>query len=126
MEIGELAFPTREGLARGDVPWEVRPSMEQGMTSSNASVICRVGSLLAVAVLLIVEHAAAQTMQGLGFLPNGRSSRASAVSADGNRVVGGATALDGNTEAFLWSPRTGMVGLGFPNNHENSSANDIS
>jgi len=51
---------------------------------------------------------------GLGDLPGGRFySRATAVSADGDRVVGHGTRNDaGTSEAFLWTPGTGMVGLG--------------
>lgn len=55
-------------------------------------------------------------MQGLGFLPDARvdSSYATAVSADGNVIVGSGSSgrplvLD---EAFVWTAGTGMVGLG--------------
>ena len=52
-------------------------------------------------------------MVGLGYLPGGESSGASAVSADGSVVVGHSRDFGFNTqEAFRWTQGTGMVGLG--------------
>jgi probable HAF family extracellular repeat protein len=47
---------------------------------------------------------------GLGFLPGGTSSGATAVSADGSTVVGQSFA--GTNQAFRWTAATGMVSLG--------------
>ena len=50
-------------------------------------------------------------MVGLGDLPGGNlSSGATAVSADGNVIVGTGSSADG-FEAFLWTPALGMVSL---------------
>lgn len=50
----------------------------------------------------------------LGDLPGGLSlSRASGVSADGSVVVGESVSASSFFEAFRWTPREGMVGLGF-------------
>jgi uncharacterized membrane protein len=45
-------------------------------------------------------------MVGLGYLPGGSSSDAFGLSADGSTIVGY------SIEAFLWTSRGGMVGLG--------------
>ncbi|GMU34142.1 MAG: hypothetical protein AMXMBFR20_20140 [Planctomycetia bacterium] len=51
-------------------------------------------------------------MTGLGDLPGGSfDSRAYAVSADGNAIVGRSNSANG-VEAFFWSGATGMIGLG--------------
>ena len=44
----------------------------------------------------------APTFEGLGFLPNGTSSDATAVSGDGSVAVGYATNSTGLTQAFSW------------------------
>jgi len=52
------------------------------------------------------------SFSGLGFLPGGGAlSNASAISADGSVVVGGALSAFGS-EAFRWTSAGGMVGLG--------------
>jgi probable HAF family extracellular repeat protein len=51
-------------------------------------------------------------MVGLGDLPGGSfSSKAYAITADGNVIVGGANSSSG-FEAFRWTSATGLVGLG--------------
>ena len=52
------------------------------------------------------------TMNGLGFLPGGSYSEATATNPSGSMVIGFG---DSNRiiESFLWTSSTGMVGLGF-------------
>ncbi len=69
------------------------------------------------------------SFQGLGDLPGGvYGSGATAVSADGLVVVGGAVATSNNQdEAFRWTASTGMVGLGdFPGGNTASDAFGVS
>jgi len=52
-------------------------------------------------------------LQGLGFLPDGISSEAHGVSADGGTIVGRSVTFSAiSGEAFRWTPLAGMVGLG--------------
>jgi probable HAF family extracellular repeat protein len=53
------------------------------------------------------------SFQSLGYLPGGTflSSSAYAVSADGTTVVGTSQSSNG-LEAFRWTARSGMIGLG--------------
>jgi probable HAF family extracellular repeat protein len=67
--------------------------------------------MIAAAALAMSSAAGAATFQGLGYLPGGSSSGASAVSADGTVVVGSSASASG-TEAFRWTAAGGMVGLG--------------
>jgi len=59
-----------------------------------------------------------QTFDGIGFLPGGKESAASGVSADGATIVGGAydptggTYGDGGYEAVRWTQAGGLEGLG--------------
>jgi probable HAF family extracellular repeat protein len=53
----------------------------------------------------------AASFTGLGHLPGGFSSGATAISGDGFTVVGWATSTDAR-QAFRWTAATGMVGLG--------------
>jgi uncharacterized membrane protein len=52
------------------------------------------------------------TFQGLGFLPGGFAVGASAISADGSTIVGGANYGNGTKEAFRWTSNLGWQGLG--------------
>jgi probable HAF family extracellular repeat protein len=63
--------------------------------------------------------------QGLGFLPGGRASDATGVSANGRVVVGEATGATGSSQAFRWTAASGMVGLGFLPEAPNSFANGV-
>jgi len=66
------------------------------------------------AVMLFPGPVAAQgdsSFIGLGFLPGGWDSSASAVSGDGSTVVGRSSSSNG-VEAFRWRAATGMQGLG--------------
>jgi uncharacterized membrane protein len=75
-------------------------------------------SLRALAPLLLAAPGAfAQSFHGLGTL-NGQDSEATAVSADGQVVVGWSSV------AFRWTAPTGMVQIGPPN--ENSIAQAVS
>ena len=70
-------------------------------------------------------------MMGLGNLPGGSfefGTRASAISADGNVVVGGATSAAAPVyEAYHWTLEEGMVGLGdLPGGEFRSEASDVS
>jgi probable HAF family extracellular repeat protein len=47
-------------------------------------------------------------MQGLGFLPGGTHSGATAASGDGSVIVGASTATDGLSHAFRWTQTEGM------------------
>jgi probable HAF family extracellular repeat protein len=77
----------------------------------------------------------ASGMESLGNLPNGGGNyerEATAISADGNIIVGWAATndIDPRTgvgvEAFRWTANTGMVGLGHFPGEVRSYANDIS
>jgi probable HAF family extracellular repeat protein len=63
--------------------------------------------------------------QGLGFLPGGRASDATGVSANGRVVVGEATGATGSSQAFRWTAASGMVGLGFLPEASDSFANGV-
>jgi probable HAF family extracellular repeat protein len=67
-------------------------------------------------------------MQGLGDLNGGAfRSFATAVSPDGQVVVGEATSFgDVGGQAFRWTEETGMVGLGFFEDRIQSTARDVS
>ena len=74
----------------------------------------------------IQTTALSASFQALGYLPEGESSYAKAVSADGSVVVGESYAYDGQ-EAFFWTEADGMVGLGdFDRGTVESSATDVS
>ncbi|MBN1786989.1 MAG: hypothetical protein JW806_01190 [Sedimentisphaerales bacterium] len=49
----------------------------------------------------------------MGFLPGDDYSFATAISADGNAVVGFSKLGSGDKEAFRWTASEGMIGLGF-------------
>ena len=51
-------------------------------------------------------------MQGLGYLSGGNYSIAQGISGDGLTVVGYASNVTCNVEAFRWTQGTGMQGLG--------------
>lgn len=90
--------------------------------------------LILAGLFLIAAPATAQraSFQGLGDLPGGEyESRATAVSADGNVVVGVGESLNGlgdrRTEAFRWTAAGGMVGLGIlPGDGDHSWAENVS
>jgi uncharacterized membrane protein len=63
--------------------------------------------------------------QKLGILPGYLGSIATAVSGDGNIVIGYCYSLDGG-QAFRWTAAEGMVGLGFLPGHTSSGACSIS
>jgi len=70
-----------------------------------------------------VKHA---TFRNLGFLSGYASTQATAVSSDGNIVVGTATTPAGNRQAFRWSAQGDMVGLGFMPGGTSSMATAVS
>ena len=53
------------------------------------------------------------TIMGLGYLPGGYRSVATATNADGSIVVGWGNDATDHTEAFLWTTTAGITGLGF-------------
>lgn len=60
--------------------------------------------------------------EGLGFLPTGTSSSASAISGDGRTIVGGSQG-----SAFVWTRDTGMIRLGhLPGGASSSRATAVS
>jgi probable HAF family extracellular repeat protein len=65
------------------------------------------------------------TITGLGFLPGGSGSAAFGVSSDGTVVVGYSQDNAGNTQAFRWTPASGMTGLGISPS-SSSAANAMS
>ena len=65
-------------------------------------------------------------MQDLGTLPDGTSSAAFGVSADGNIVVGGAYNSDERNRAFRWKADEGMQNLGVLPGGNWSAANAVS
>src|SRR5947209_1349064 len=106
------------------------PSLEQGTRgegtmkklsqvpkSSSVSMTRSLVLCASVAAVVLVAapraHGQVASFQGLGFLPNGTSSSATGVNADGTVVVGTGTLSSGGSQAFRWTPATGMVGLGF-------------
>lgn len=65
--------------------------------------------------------------QGLGFLPGGYESFAFDVSPDGAAVVGRSRLTADDREAFLWTPGSGMIGLGdLPGGPYHSSGQAVS
>jgi len=67
-------------------------------------------ALIALAIGSPESSLAQSTFQGLGFLPNTNSSRATGISADGTTVSGYATP-GGNSQAFQWTTGGGMIAL---------------
>lgn len=67
---------------------------------------------------------------GLGDLPGGKTASRvrNGISHDGRVVVGSASShpRDNFTEAFRWTPETGMVGLGFLPDTQHSQATNVS
>lgn len=64
--------------------------------------------------------------QGLGVLPGHQSSRALAVSANGNAAVGSSTDSEDIAEAFRWTADSGMIRLGNLPDRPNSEADAAS
>ena len=64
-------------------------------------------------------------MVGLGYLPGGNYSTATAVSADGSVIVGTSGSASGG-QAFRWTAGSGMVGLGYLPVGNYSSATAVS
>ena len=64
-------------------------------------------------------------MVGLGYLPGGTNSAATAASADGSIIVGTSSSASG-VQAFRWTAGSGMVGLGYLPGDTNSVANGVS
>src|SRR5437868_8949206 len=62
-------------------------------------------------MLVACSASPAQTFTGLGVLPGGNSSQATAISADGTAVTGFSD-TPGGPRAFRWTASGGMVGLG--------------
>jgi probable HAF family extracellular repeat protein len=69
------------------------------------------GGVLLLACSLASSFAQS-SFTGLGFLPGGSESRATAVSSDGKVVVGYGGSASG-LQAFRWTTVDGMVGLGY-------------
>jgi probable HAF family extracellular repeat protein len=87
------------------------------------------GYLLAVLLLSVVPGQAPADFIPLGDLPGGLiASVAEGVSSDGTTVVGASASTFGpiGDEAFLWTPATGMVGLGTLPGYSNSRATSVS
>ena len=87
-------------------------------------------ALIALAIWMIAQSSAeAQpTFQGIGFLPgpgNPTFSVTEGVSANGEVVVGRASS-DIATQAFRWTAKTGLVGLGFLPGGLGSAADAVS
>jgi uncharacterized membrane protein len=59
-------------------------------------------------------------------LPGGNSSGVGGVNADATVVVGGSNATGVNGEAYRWTAKTGMVGLGFLSGATDSAASGTS
>ncbi len=73
-------------------------------------------SMKVVIFALITQSAIAApppyTLQGLGDLPGGKFESAALDINDSGQVVGESVSGYGSKEAFLWDPKTGMIGLG--------------
>ena len=65
------------------------------------------------------------TIMGLGYLPGGYRSVATATNADGSIVVGWGNDATDHTEAFLWTTTAGITGLGFLSGGNTSQATAI-
>ena len=66
------------------------------------------------------------TFRSLGFLPGYAASRATAASSDGTIVVGTASTIDGQNQAFRWNAQQGLGGLGFVPGGTSSMATAVS
>jgi probable HAF family extracellular repeat protein len=94
------------------------PSPDTGIFSSRSSDVTDDGSFVAGTGEVFYSEAFSWTSGGgkvqLGYLsPDGYSSFATGVSADGTTIVGGSVLLSvGEREAFSWTSGGGMVGLG--------------
>ena len=77
-------------------------------------LICGVSSVIISLVCVQVCLAEGASFRGLGVLGGYNTSKAYAVSAYGNAVVGicFSNGPSNNCEAFIWTEATGMVGLG--------------
>jgi probable HAF family extracellular repeat protein len=63
---------------------------------------------------------------GLGGLTDALRSQATAVSLDGETIIGGSTAASGFNEAFRWTETSGMIGLGLLPGGSESLATGVS
>ena len=94
-----------------------RTSVKSSDCHSATSIFFRATATSVVVFIFATWASAAppspsSSFSGLGFLPGGGAlSNASAISADGSVVVGGALSAFGS-EAFRWTSAVGMVGLG--------------
>jgi len=87
------------------------------------------GVVLCLSLLLGYSAAQAASFRGLGFLDPGgvRLSEVTGISADGSVVVGDSASALGGREAFRWTQKHGMVGLGYlPGYTLHSYAYDVS
>ncbi len=58
--------------------------------------------------------------------PDDPYSRGTSISSDGQTLVGESLNTEGSLEAYIWTPMTGMVGLGIPDEFDWSGATGIS
>ena len=86
-------------------------------------------ALIAVTVWLVAQSAAAAqpSFQGIGFLPGpGNPFSVPERVSDNGEVIVGRASSEIATQAFRWTAKTGLVGLGFLPGGLGSAANDVS
>ncbi len=125
-------WTSSEGLiGLGDIPGGPNGSRWANAVSADGSVIVGIGdvwpSYTSPQTTQAFRWTSETGMVGLGDLPGGADkSSASAVSADGQVVVGSGASANG-LEAFRWSLESGMVGLGdLPGGSFSSAAREVS
>lgn len=118
--VGESSFypPYSSGTGSttiGGIPVDVGVTITTNASNSSSST----------SPVQAFRWTAIDGMVGLGFLPGYTSSAATAVSADGNVIVGSSTSAAGTTQAFRWTQATQMIGLGLLPGGNRSSASAV-
>jgi outer membrane autotransporter protein len=96
--------------------------------SGDGAVVVGESATLSISQIQAFRWTSGSGMVGLGTLPGGTASFATATNSNGSVVVGGSSAAGTNhqIEAFRWTQSGGMVGLGFLANYNSSTANAVS
>ncbi|MCI0621891.1 MAG: hypothetical protein L0387_09510 [Acidobacteria bacterium] len=92
-----------------------------GATTVTLTITDSKGTSSSCTATVTVLASEAASFQSLGNLPGGDSSQAYAVSADGSVVVGISSSESGD-QAFRWTSKEGMIGLGYLPGREDSTA----
>jgi probable HAF family extracellular repeat protein len=114
-------------VSLGDLPGGVTRSVASGI-SADGSIVC--GDVYTAAGVAAALWTQAGGWQPIGMLPEGTSSNARDISADGHIVVGWGNTVGHVTNAFRWTDPAeggeGMISLGVLPGATHSFAHDVS